>query len=240
MSIKGEMIKFLPKIKHKIMNPFFKELPQIFEDLKLEKDQLVLDIPCGRGGVSIPLAKKYKVKVIGYDILIDYIKSARAFAQENKVSDLCAFEIKDIRSVVKERNIYDVLLWIAAPTIWKSAKETIHNLRKCVKNQGIVIIGDAYVYKPTNKYPDYKTLEETNRGHSFYGDTIIEIKDYKNKLWKEDYINTKKPVYALLNKIKNLRDKNILQRYLKHLDKEEKTDTKHLGLAIWIIRVNKS
>ena len=79
-------------------------------------------------------------------------------------------------------------MWVAAPTIWKSTKETINNLRKCVKNQGITIIGDAYTYKSTKKYADYPTLEETNKGYSFYGDKILEIKDYKNKLWKKDYV----------------------------------------------------
>ena len=53
------------------------------------------------------------------------------------------------------------------------------------------------------------------------------------------HVNTKKPVYALLKKTKNHEDRNIIKKYLEHLCKEEKADTKYLRLAIWIIQVNK-
>ena len=70
MSIEEEMIRLLPQLEDKLglLNPWVRQLPGIFRGLNLKRNQTILDIPCGKGGVSIPLAKKYGVKVIRYDI----------------------------------------------------------------------------------------------------------------------------------------------------------------------------
>ena len=75
MGVEKEMVRLLPKLqsKTKTMNPWVRQLPGIFRSLKFNKATKVLDIPCGEGGVSVPLAKQYKVRVMGFDILPEYV-----------------------------------------------------------------------------------------------------------------------------------------------------------------------
>ena len=84
MSVEEEMIRLLPAFKDSLnmMNPWVKQLPGILRGLKLNRAQMVLDIPCGKGGVSVPLARKYGVRILGYDILEGYVRCAREFAKK--------------------------------------------------------------------------------------------------------------------------------------------------------------
>lgn len=241
MSIEEEMIRLLPQIEDKLglINPWVKQLPDIFRGLKLKPKQIVLDIPCGKGGASIPLAKNYGVKVLGYDIMEGYIKSATELAKKEGVGKLCTFRIEDIRKTTKRKDICDVLLWIAPPHLWKTAKETIKALRNCVKNGGLILIADAYLYKPTKKYGGYETLDVSNNEYTSFGDKIIRFVDYKDSLWKEDYNRARKSTEKTLRKTKKKADKKIIKRYLKSLDKDEAADTKYMGLGIWIVKINK-
>lgn len=241
MSIEEEMIRLLPQLEDKLglLNPWVRQLPGIFRGLKLKRNQTILDIPCGKGGVSIPLAKKYGVKIIGYDIVDGYIEYAASLAKKNGVGNQCIFKVEDIRKTTKQKNFCDLLLWIAPPHLWKTSKETIKALRNCVKNGGLILIADAYLYKPTKKYEDYETLDSTNKGYTAFGDEIIRFIDYKDTLWKEDYNRARKSAEEALKKIKDAHDKKIVSKYLKSLDEDEASDTKYMGLGIWIIQVNK-
>lgn len=241
MSIEEEMIRLLPQLEDKLglLNPWVRQLPGIFRGLKLKRNQTILDIPCGKGGVSIPLAKRYGVKVIGYDIVNGYIEYAAALAKKNGVGNQCTFKVEDIRKTTKRKNVCDLLLWIAPPHLWKTSKETIKALRNCVKNGGLILIADAYLYKPTKKYEDYETLDSTNNGYTAFGDKIIRFIDYKDSLWKEDYNRARKSAEEALKKIRDAHDKKIVSKHLKSLDEDETSDTKHMGLGIWIIQINK-
>jgi cyclopropane fatty-acyl-phospholipid synthase-like methyltransferase len=241
MSIEEEMIRLLPQLDDKLglLNPWVRQLPGVFRGLALRPDQTVLDIPCGKGGVSVPLAKRYGVKVIGYDIVEDYVAYAGSLATKSGVEDRCTFEVEDIREVTKREDVCDLLLWIAPPHLWRDAQETIKALRNCVRSGGIVLIADAYAYEPTERYEDYQTLNATNEGYAAFGDELIRCIDYKSTLWQEDYARTRKSAENALEKLNDARDRAIVTRYLRSLDEDEASDTKHLGCAIWILRIDK-
>ena len=119
MGIKKEMLNLLPKLAHPTfaMNPWVDELPEIFGQFDLRPDQTILDIPCGTGRVSVPLAKRYQTRILGFDILPAHTESAQAFARQYEVLELCEFSAADIRTVVLRENICDLLLWLASPQI---------------------------------------------------------------------------------------------------------------------------
>lgn len=241
MNVEEEMIRLLPKLDDRLglLNPWVRQLPGIFRGLGLKRNQTVLDIPCGKGGVSIPLAKKYGLKIIGFDIVEEYIESASSRAQKNGVANLCTFNVGDIRQTTKRKNICDLLLWIAPPHLWKTSKQTMKALRNCVKNEGFVLIADAYLYQPTNKYKDYETLDSTHKGYTAFGDSLVKFIDYKSALWEEDYNRARKSAREAIKRIEDVHDRKIVSRYLRSLDKDEASDTKHMGLGIWIIQINK-
>lgn len=241
MGFDEDLIELIPELSQSLdqINPWVEQLPEIIGELNLRPGQIVLDVACGKGGVSIPLAEKYGVGVIGFDIVKEYIKEAKEMAKKRGVSGLCTFEEKDAREIVQEENNFDLLFWIAPPHLWKDSKGTIKSLRIPAKNGGFILIADAYLYSKTDDFGDYETLEDTNRGYTSFGDKIVKFIDYKDKLWEKDYQRTKDSAKKALEKAKNEKDKDIIGKYLKKLDIEEKKEKKHLGLAIWVIKVNK-
>jgi SAM-dependent methyltransferase len=244
MSAEEEMIPLLSlfKPKNRILNPWEKQFPNIFKKLRIKKGMKVIDIPCGQGGVSVPLAKTYGVNVTGYDIMPAYVQYAREYAKQKQVTHLCQYNVADIREVIRQKNEYDILLWIGPPHVWGSAKSTISKLRNIVSDTGMIVIADAYLYYGVGRkgmYKDYENLKNTNKGYTSLGDDIIEIYDYKSTLWNFDYSRTRKEVISAIKRAKADKDKNIVKRYLASLEAFQNKETKELGLAIWILRINK-
>lgn len=241
MGVDDDMVHLLPQIDAElgILNPWVRQLPGILRGLKLHAGQTVLDIPCGTGKVSVPLAHQYGTTVLGYDILEGYVAVANTLALKRGVDRLCTFQVADVRDVTKRQNICDVLLWIAPPHLWASSKETMRALRRCVRPGGKVVIGDGYLYAPTARYEDHETLAAMNAGYRAFGDDIVRFIDYKSTLWRDDFNRARKVAQRTLQKITSKKDRDTLQRYLDSLDQEEQSDTKHMGLGIWIVKINK-
>ncbi len=244
MDIEEEMIPLMSYIRpeSQILNGMGRELPELLDNLGLQKGMTVLDMPCGQGGVSIPLAEKYGVKVIGYDIIPDYIKYAKELAEKKGVSHLCEFEVGDIKAIVKQEDICNVLLWVAPPHVFGKAKPTIKALRNTVRNEGLIVISDAYLLagiKGVGGFKDYESLEDTNKGYTAFGDEIIKFQDYKTSLWEQDYVYTRKIYTEALNRIKDANDKANFQKLIDSLDEKEKRDKRTLGSALWVIKIKK-
>jgi SAM-dependent methyltransferase len=243
MGVDKDMIRLLPRLVHpsQAMNPWVEHLPAVMDQLDLQPGQTVLDIPCGTGRVSVPLAKAYGARIIGYDILPEYIDSARAFVHLHHVDELCEFSATDIRAVVAEHDICDLLLWVAPPHIWDSSKETINRLRGCVRSGGKILVGDAYLNAESAKtsYPEYETLEGTTEGYSVYGDELVRCMDYKGILWEEDYQRTREVALTALSQSTDEKEVQLIRHYLEGLAQDEINDKTHLGLAIWVLKVRK-
>ena len=243
MDVDEEMLPLLPKIKFEgnMLNPWAKELPDIFKEINISKDKTVLDLPCGQGGVSVYLAKEYGVAITGYDLFEGFVDNANEYAREENVSDRCHYFVDDIRNVIKIDKEYDLLLWIAVPHTWDNYKETIENLRKCVKNSGNIVIADAYLYDSESKnvLPDYETLDETLKGVTEHGDKVIKLIDYKENLWTKNYKTDREAVVKAINDADNQLEKEALEKYLNHLNESEAFDIKHLGLYIMVLEIIK-
>jgi len=236
-----DMQEVMSQLDEGAMNAWMRQLPGIFQGMNLKSSMTIIDMPSGNGRVSIPLAQKYHVKVLGYDIIPAYIRRSNLLAAKRHVKHFCTFKKADIRTVVKKKNVCDLLLWIAAPNLWKDSKKTIKMLRNCVKSGGRILIADAYLYSMAGKrvYPDYKLLDQMNQGYAAFGDKIERFIDYKDTLWTSDYNRCKKSTRTFLQKANDSKSKEVLWRRLRILEKEEISDKKHLGLGIWIIRVMK-
>jgi SAM-dependent methyltransferase len=92
-------------------------LIDLFNQNNVPKDGLILDLACGIGRISIPLAEN-GYNVVGIDISPSYIQRANEYAKEDGVSDNTRFVIGDMRKVASE--LSDISGFDAIVNMWTS------------------------------------------------------------------------------------------------------------------------
>ena len=112
--------------------------------IQVSEKTKVLDLACGKGAVSIHLAKSLGCKVKGIDMILEFISFAQEKAHEYGVENLCEFNVGDINESVKSENDYDIVILGAVGNVLGNPEETIKKLKNTVKSGGYVFIDDAY------------------------------------------------------------------------------------------------
>lgn len=126
----------------------------ITEHIQAPEGTRVLDLACGKGAVSVNLAKELGCLVKGIDLLPEFIDFALNKAQEFGVGELCQFVVGDITKSVQTEKGYDLVILGAVGDVLGNPEETITLLKNTVKKDGYIIIYDAYGNDETNrKYP---------------------------------------------------------------------------------------
>jgi 2-polyprenyl-3-methyl-5-hydroxy-6-metoxy-1,4-benzoquinol methylase len=133
-------------------------IDMILKHMQVSQKTKVLDLACGKGAVSIHVAKALGCKVKGIDIISDFIDFADKKAQEYGVEKLCEFKVGDINEAVKVESDYDIVVLGAVGDVLGNPEETIQKLKITVKNGGYIIIDDAY----GNDNSDGNILQEKN------------------------------------------------------------------------------
>ncbi len=105
----------------------------------------VLDLGCGKGAVSIYLARTFGCRAHGIDAMPEFIADATRWAATYHVEHLCRFEIGDIRQSAKELRGYDLIILGAIGPIFGDTQVTLATLRSCLTPGGCVILDDAYL-----------------------------------------------------------------------------------------------
>ena len=150
-SLTAETTELLPFLPYLLQD--FWELGSSSEDMvmllkkhvPLLKSSKILDLACGKGAVSVNIAKRLNINVRGIDLLPDFIAEAEQKAKEWRVDSLCHFKCADANEAVITEKDYDGVIFGAAGNILGSPKETLEKLRKTVKPQGFILIDEAYL-----------------------------------------------------------------------------------------------
>jgi cyclopropane fatty-acyl-phospholipid synthase-like methyltransferase len=116
----------------------------IKKNIAVTKETKVLDLACGKGAVSVYIAKELGCKVKGIDIIPEFIDFAVSKAKEFGVNRLCDFIVQDINESVKKEKDYDIVIYGAVGNVLGDWYETISLLKNTVKEGGFIIIDDAY------------------------------------------------------------------------------------------------
>lgn len=142
---------FQTTIEEKILktDPEIEGLSEFFSEFNVPPGGLILDLACGIGRISIPLAKR-GFNVIGVDISPSYIKRAEEYAEAEGVSEKTRFirwDMREVSSVLRDyADGFDAVL-----NMWTSMgywdKETdMSILRQCLgltKPNGVFIMHTA-------------------------------------------------------------------------------------------------
>lgn len=105
----------------------------------------VLDLGCGKGAVSIKIAKHLNCECYGIDAIPEFISYSASKAEEYGVGDWCRFEVGDIREKVKNLGKYDVIILGAIGQVFGNYVETLSILNNNLNDGGIIIIDDGYI-----------------------------------------------------------------------------------------------
>ena len=119
----------------------------IHKHVGLSESTRVLDLACGKGAVSVKLAKKLRVKVKGIDLIPEFIAYAAQKAREFSVDDLCEFVVGDINEAVKKEKNYDCVIFGAIGDVLGDHAETLNKLKATVKPGGYLLL-DNYDFIP--------------------------------------------------------------------------------------------
>lgn len=145
-----ELSHFIPYLLQDLweLGPSSKDVIYLLDkNISNFKNFKVLDLACGKGAVSIPLAKQFKTHITMVDIFPEFIQDALEKADEYNVKDLCTFRVEDINNTAKDENgkNWDCVLFCSVGDILGNKKDTIAKLKNLISPDGYIILHNAYL-----------------------------------------------------------------------------------------------
>jgi len=237
----------------------FKYLPYIFQDFwelgsspdeiinvikKYKQDYSslnVLDLGSGKGAVSIKIASELKCNCFGIDAIEEFVIFSNNKSKELSVSNFCTFEANDARKRIKSLGKYDIIILGAIGPVFGNYYNTLLELAPHLNDDGIIIIGDAYVEDNcTTDYPNVLQKTDILKQVSNAEMKIVEIittNEIIPKLAEEYEIEIKDMVNRCNELIeKHPEDKNV---FLDYLETQKKLSWKLLNEVTQAILVIK-
>ncbi|MBW4258523.1 class I SAM-dependent methyltransferase [Methanobacterium sp. YSL] len=159
-STSTELIPFLPYLLQDLfeLGSSPNDMLQIIQKHLPNPHRLkVLDLACGKGAVSICLAKTLNCQVKGIDLMPDFIEVAKSVAIKEQIEAYCRFEVGDINQSVRIEKDYDLVIYGAVWTVLGTPEETLNKLSKTLKAGGYVLLVDGYSLIEHN--PPYLTRD---------------------------------------------------------------------------------
>jgi SAM-dependent methyltransferase len=136
----------------------------------------VVDLGCGKGAVAIPVARELLFRVHGIDLFAPFLAEARARAVSEDISELCRFEIGDLRQALKASRKYDVAILAAVGAIGDH-RRTVLEMRRIVRPGGTLVIDDGFLKRDAGRTPPgygyYRSRDETIRELTSHGDRMM-------------------------------------------------------------------
>lgn len=161
----------------------------------------VLDLGCGKGAVSVKLAKALKCNCYGIDGIPEFIKTSKEKAIEYGVEALCHFEVGDIRESIEVSGQFDVIILGAIGQVFGDYYATLTMLSRHLTKEGIIIINDAYIDdSSTFQRSDVLPYREVLKQIGQTGMELIDECTEGTDAYAEEFDNLKKRCQELMVK----------------------------------------
>lgn len=105
----------------------------------------VLDLGCGKGAVSVRLAREFGCRCLGIDAVGEFVAAAEGKAREFSVESLCRFERGDIRRRIRELGRFDVIVLGAIGPVFGDHRQTLGILEPHLDPWGLILIDDGWL-----------------------------------------------------------------------------------------------
>lgn len=197
-----------------------------------------LDLGCGKGAVSIAVAREFGFRVHGIDGFEPFILEAKSKAKQFKVEHLCSFECGDIIKEISRYNGYGLLIMTAVGPVFGDMKSTIEILKQCVKPEGIIMIHDGFIKAKGIVYDGYLNYEETveliiSSGIKLLKEVIMDEEEMKEINRKNTEL-IRKRAEQLKGKFP---EKSLLfDEYIARQEKESEIWGSKMGSAVWVLK----
>ena len=244
LEVKPELLRFLPELLVDLwaLGSIPELITEFVSALNIEKETgRVLDLGCGKGAVSVSLAKSLGLKVKGIDAFKPFLEEAISKAEEFKVNHLCEFVPGDLRESVKTEKEYDLVTYVSLGAILGGFDEMISKMRNTVKTGGYILIDDGFFKEgktlSREGYEHISNYETTIKKLTCCGDNIIREYIYPDEQLREinrtyqqliekrsEEIIARHPEHA-----KEIRD------YVKNQEEECAVLDKYISGALWIL-----
>jgi len=120
----------------------------------------VLDLGCGKGAVSLFLARELGIQAKGIDLIPEFISEAREASGKYGVEHLCQFTVQDINESVKTERGYDIVILGAVGDVLGEPAMTLKKLTQVIRKSGYILIDEAYLVGAQDevRYKNYEYL----------------------------------------------------------------------------------
>jgi len=202
----------------------------------------VLDLGCGKGAVSVQLAKTLGFQIVGIDGCEPFLEAARQKSREYGVESQCEFILTDLRSYLQDARDFDIVILASLGSVLGNLSETVGKLRTTLRGGGYIIIDDGFLktQRTLNRpgYGHYVTYSESIRQLTSWGDSLegeIQLPDEVNQAINQGYIRAmKRRRDEFIKKHPDLEDK--VDDYIRNQEKECEVIEKYLKGVVWLIR----
>jgi SAM-dependent methyltransferase len=161
-------------------------LIDLFNQNNVPRDGLILDLACGIGRISIPLAEN-GYNVVGLDISPSYIQRANEYAIEDGVSDNTRFVIGDMRKLASI--LFDYAGFDAIVNMWTSMGYWDEETDLNILRQSLILTkpGGLFVMHTANRDTLIRRFQA--RDFSFGDDGLVVLMERELDLESSRMIN---------------------------------------------------
>jgi len=205
----------------------------------LNSKSRILDLGCGKGSVSVNLAKTFGCFVHGIDALQEFINEANDWAKKYHVEALCDFEQGNIRKEISNLFNYDFVVLGSIGPVLGNVETTLKKVKCCLSGKGMIILDDGYIRKDSNyENPIYLKEKEfrqqiKNSSMKLIDETIIDTKDIE-KSDAEIFKHIKNRTEEL--KQKHPEKSFLFENYLNAQSEENKVLETHIVCGTWLLQ----
>ena len=205
----------------------------------LNDQSKVLDLGCGKGAVSVNIAREFECQVLGIDALTEFIEEANFWADKYHQSHLCTFEVGDIRDSISNLNNFDLIVLGSIGPVFGNIENTLNSVKQCLIPNGYVILDDGYIPENSSfKNENYLSKNKAEKQIKNSGFKIIE----SFKIDDSIIVESDKKIYNKIEiRVKELREKypqtkNLFEAYLENQRIENDILENKVECVTWLLQ----
>jgi ubiquinone/menaquinone biosynthesis C-methylase UbiE len=149
---------------------------EVLARLGIDSESLVVDLGCGKGAVTIAIARRFGCSVIGIDLHEGLIADARMAASALELAR-CRFVVGDIVELVDVVGPADAVVYAALGDVLGPLDDTVGVIRRCVRPGGLIVVNDSFIsdpgVSPPGGFEEYGSLDETRDRLTAFGDALV-------------------------------------------------------------------